>query len=109
MRKGKKNPSFEDIIRLNNNSEEYLEKLLKMPIYFISTRDSFAFDLVEKITTHLRAETNTYYQRIEYFFEEDNLPTNYGPEYRKLFPELNVGVISYHNFFTHQELTHFEN
>ena len=26
------------------------EKSLKMPIYYISTRDSFAFDLVEKVT-----------------------------------------------------------
>lgn len=54
-----------------------------MPIYYISTRDSFAFDLVEKIT-ELRREGRTY-QRIEYFFEPENAPDNFD-EYRKLFP-----------------------
>jgi len=44
-----------------------------MPIYYISTRDSFAFDLVEKITL-LQREGGRTYKKIEYFFEPDNLP-----------------------------------
>lgn len=76
-----------------------------MPIYYISTRDSFAFDLVEKITYLKRGDHN--YTKIEYLFEPDNLPANY-TEYKKLFPDLRVGVTSYHNFFTEKELQHFE-
>lgn len=43
-----------------------------MPIYYISTRDSFAFDLVEKITIYQRQGRP--FKKIEYFFEADNLP-----------------------------------
>jgi hypothetical protein len=41
-------------------------KNIKMPIYYISTRDSFAFDLVEKITYLPRGQRT--YKKIEYFF-----------------------------------------
>ena len=54
-----------------------------MPIYYISTRDSFAFDLVEKIT--ILSREGRPYKKIEYSFEADNYPDNFG-EYKKLFP-----------------------
>jgi hypothetical protein len=68
-----------------------------MPIYYISTRDSFAFDMVERITLLKRGERT--YKKIEYFFEPDNVPDNFA-DYRKLFPDLCVGVTSYHDFFS---------
>lgn len=37
--------TYEDILNANKN-QCMLERNLKMPIYYISTRDSFAFDLV---------------------------------------------------------------
>jgi hypothetical protein len=46
-----------------------------MPIYYISTRDSFAFDLIEKITVLSR--NGKPYKKIEYFFEPDNIPDNF--------------------------------
>ncbi len=76
-----------------------------MPIYYISTRDSFAFDLVEKITYLPRGDRT--YKKIEYFFEADNIPDNFG-DYRRLFPDLRVGVTSYHDFYTEEELNVFE-
>lgn len=69
-----------------------------MPIYFISTRDSFAFDLIEKITVFEREGRP--FKKIEYFFEPDNIPDNYG-DYKKLFPNFETGVVCYHDFFTH--------
>lgn len=81
------------------------EKSLKMPIYYISTRDSFAFDLVEKVT--LLERNGRPFRKIEYFFEGDNFPDNFG-EYRKLFPNLETGVVCYHDFFSEEELQHFE-
>ena len=48
------------------------EKGLKMPIYYISTRDSFAFDLVEKESLHRRGDH--FFKKIEYFFAPDNMP-----------------------------------
>lgn len=77
-----------------------------MPIYYISTRDSFAFDLVEKTIVFQREGRQ--YRRIEYYFELDNLPDNFG-EYRKLFPQLDTGIVCYHNFFSEQELRLFKN
>jgi hypothetical protein len=53
-----------------------LEKSLKMPLYYISTRDSFAFDLVERVS-FLQRQNGRTYKKIEYFFEAENLPTNY--------------------------------
>lgn len=67
-----------------------------MPIYYISTRDSFAFDLIERVSDLQRDGRN--YKKIEYFFEADNLPNNFG-DYLKMFPNWNVGVVAYHGFF----------
>lgn len=45
-----------DLVHKINKSEAGWQKSLKMPLYYISTRDSFAFDLVEKITYHKRQD-----------------------------------------------------
>lgn len=46
-----------------------------MPIYYISTRDSFAFDLIEK-STILKINGRTF-ERIDFFFDPNNAPSNY--------------------------------
>ena len=89
-----------------NKNEACWEKTLKMPLYYISTRDSFAFDLVEKVT--ILDRNGHQYKKIEYFFEPDNLPGNYGNDYKNRFPNFDVGITCYHNFFTDEELKHFE-
>lgn len=83
------------------------KKSLKFPIYYISTRDSFAFDLIEKRTI-LRRSNGREYTRIDYYFYPDNVPTNFGSEYRKLFPQLDVGATAYHGFYTEEEMKEFE-
>ena len=72
-----------------------------MPIYYISTRDSFAFDLIENITIYER--NGKPFKKIEYLFEPENIPDNFS-EYRKLFPNFDTGVVCYHDFFTEEEL-----
>jgi hypothetical protein len=49
--------------------------MLKTPLYYISTRDSFAFDLVEKID--IIVSGNRKYTRTEYFFDPGNVPDNF--------------------------------
>lgn len=80
--------------------------MLKTPLYYISTRDSFAFDLVEKIDEIVLG--NRKYIRTEYFFDPGNVPDNFSNEFRKLFPNFDVGIITYNNFFSDEELKHFE-
>ena len=76
-----------------------------MPLYYISTRDSFAFDLVEEITEFER--NGRTYKKIKYFFEPENLPTNYGNDYKSRFPNFDVGITCYHDFFSDEELKEF--
>ena len=80
---------------------------MKLPLYYISTRDSFAFDLIEEVT-HFDLNDRKY-QRIKYYFDPENLPTNYSQEYRSRFPKFDVGVTCYHGFFSNEELKDFEN
>ena len=93
---------------LKGRSISNIEKamFLKTPLYYISTRDSFAFDLVEKTDYFTSGDRS--YTRTEYFFDPCNLPGNYSKEFQKLFPNNDVGIITYNNFFTNDELKHFE-
>lgn len=76
-----------------------------MPLYYISTRDSFAFDLLEKITTcQFNGKTFT---KTEYFFDPENHPTNFN-SFVVSFPDYRVGATLYTGFFTHQELLSIE-
>jgi hypothetical protein len=70
-----------------------------MPLYYISTRDSFAFDLITKETFIKNGDRC--YTKTEYFFDADNLTTNYG-EFKKLFPNNEVGIVCYNDLFTNQ-------
>lgn len=47
------------------------------------------------------------FTKTEYFFDQDNVPGNFG-EFRKLFPNLDVGAVTYNGFFTDEELKQFE-
>ncbi len=72
-----------------------------MPIYYITTRDSFAYDLIEK--TSLVEEGGRQFKKIEYFFDPENPPFNF-KNFVKEFPDYRVGCTAYHDFFTHEEL-----
>jgi len=78
---------------------------MQMPLYYIATRDSFAFDLIEKISTcnwHGKTFTKT-----EFFFDPDNHPTNY-TSFISAFPDFRVGATLYSGFFSHKELLDIE-
>jgi hypothetical protein len=75
-----------------------------MPYYYITTRDSFAFDLITH-DTFIKSGDRCF-TKTEYYFDLENLPANYG-EFRKLFPNLEVGVVTYNGFFTEEELRGF--
>ena len=104
-------------------------KKSRVPLSLIQTRDCFAFDLYVKETvmdfeTQLGCEKRKRVMKREYFFMPDNLPENYDqfmPEATKvilksrqknkknnptLYP---VGITSYENFFSHEELQEIEN
>lgn len=40
------------------------------------------------------------FKKIKYYFDPDNLPTNYNNEYRSRFPQFDVGITCYHGLFT---------
>lgn len=76
-----------------------------MPVYYIATRDSFAYDLIEKITYPVL--NGRIVKRIDYYFDLNNLPANF-KTFLKQWPNGEVGVTAYHNFFSHKELKEIE-
>lgn len=76
-----------------------------MPLYYISTRDSFAFDLIEKVTYVFM--NNRQVKKTQYFFDPNNLPSNF-KLFKKDFPDYRVGCTTYNNFFSHDELLEIE-
>jgi hypothetical protein len=49
-----------------------------------------------------------YIGRTEYFFDQNNCPNNFSPNFSKLFPDYRVGLVSYDDYFTHEELLNIE-
>lgn len=85
----------------------------------LNTRDCFAYDLlvketlIDRVDEHGKLVKKGVIKR-EYFFETDNLPENYTALFmpkdskkEKIF-KYPVGVVSYENFFTHEELLNME-
>lgn len=44
---------------------------------------------------------------VEFFFDPNAYPSNF-KSFMDKFPDFRVGVTTYHNFFTHEELTEIE-
>jgi hypothetical protein len=76
-----------------------------LPLYLIDTRDSFAYDLIEK--TSIIMMRGRPVLKTEFFFDPRNYPANFD-SYLKLFPDYRCGVTTYNNFFSHDELRHIE-
>ena len=100
-----------NLISKNNSLNEKFEmKISKsnsncLPMYIISTRDCFVFDLNVKreIITH----ENRKIIRNEFFFDKNNIPSNYR-KFKTSPNDLKVGIITYENFFSHEELCEIE-
>ena len=79
---------------------------LQLPLYCITTRDSFAYDLIEKISYVSFGGRKV--KKIEYFFDPNNCPANFKGTFLKMFPNYQVGCTAYEEYFTHEELLAIE-
>lgn len=106
--KGLRVLNIEDIFPNANENKKFKEiNSFSLPLYYISTRDCFAFDLLEKKTI-LQLPGRPNVLKTEYFFHPHAKPQNF-KSFEKDFPDLRVGVTSYTNFFSHEELLDIEN
>jgi hypothetical protein len=76
-----------------------------LPMYIISTRDCFVFDLNVQVETIERGGRK--YIRKEYCFDESNIPSNFH-KFQLSKTDLGVGIVTYENYFTHEELLTIE-
>jgi len=76
-----------------------------LPLYQISTRDSFAYDLIEKVT--ILDLLGRKVKKTEYFFDRASYPSNF-KSFSDKFPDYRVGVTTYNDFYTHDELNLIE-
>ncbi|CAD8044026.1 unnamed protein product [Paramecium primaurelia] len=88
-----------DIIKMKELS------FLKQPLYCITTRDSFAFDLITKVTKVKLGDRMV--DRLDFFFEPNNCPCNF-KSFLPMFPEYQVGAHAYVGYFTNEELLQME-
>eukprot|EP01016_Furgasonia_blochmanni_P042581 TRINITY_DN5663_c0_g1_i5.p1 TRINITY_DN5663_c0_g1~~TRINITY_DN5663_c0_g1_i5.p1 ORF type:complete len:831 (+),score=111.95 TRINITY_DN5663_c0_g1_i5:560-3052(+) len=79
--------------------------IFALPFYLNASRDSFAYDLIAKRTVlKLRGRDVI---KTEYFFHKDCAPHNF-KSFVNEFPDYRVGVTTYDNFFSHEELQEIE-
>jgi hypothetical protein len=88
---------------------------LRLPLYLITTRDSFAYDLIEKKTIMemngkkvlKTGKISPLFLNIEFFFDPNSYPANF-KTFKQKFPDYRVGITTYNNFFSLEELTSIE-
>lgn len=98
--------------KLTDLTREELDQLIdtstsnfSLPLYTVDTRDCFSFDpIVKESKVMMRGREVT---KKEYFFEENQLPSNFD-HFAKNFPDGRIGVVTYENFFSHDELLNLE-
>jgi len=92
-----------DLQEIKNPQKEALS--FSLPLYLLNTRDSFAFDLIEKVTEINFNGRKAY--KTDYYFDSITHPHNFNAFIDK-FPDYHVGVTTYNNFFSHEELSAIE-
>jgi hypothetical protein len=95
--------SFADKLSLINNMTF---NNLPNPMYVISTRDCFVFDLIVK--SEVFEFVGRKILKKEFFFHENNIPANFH-KFQTDKNELRVGVVTYENFYSSEELDDLEN
>lgn len=78
---------------------------LPLPMYIISTRDCFVFDLIVKET--IINNQGRQYLKKDYYFDPKNIPSNYS-KFIQTSDNLRVGIVTYENFFSHNKLLEIE-
>jgi hypothetical protein len=76
-----------------------------LPMYIISTRDCFVFDLTAK--SELIEKDGRKYLKKEFFFDPNNLPSNYY-KFQSSKDDFRVGIVTYEDYFTNDELIEIE-
>ena len=120
---GLRNSKLQGLMELQEIKNPQKEAVsFSLPLYLINTRDSFAFDLIEKVTevnfngrkaikTGLIDFDNIKlipFLSIDYYFDPHTHPLNFKAFVDK-FPDYHVGVTTYNNFYSHEELCEIEN
>ena len=77
-----------------------------LPMYIISTRDCFVFDL--NVKEELIDFENRKILRKEFYFYKQNIPSNF-QKFKSSPDDLRVGIVTYENFFSNEELCEIEN
>ena len=99
-----KDLSVAELLNVEDQSDREVTSMA-LPLYQISTRDSFAYDLIEKVTfVNLLGRK---VKKTEYFFDRASYPHNF-KSFADKFPDFRVGVTTYNDFYTHKELTQIE-
>lgn len=76
-----------------------------LPLYTVDTRDCFSFDpIIEQSTVRMRGRDVI---KKVYYFDPDNVPNNF-EYFQKQFPDRRIGVVTYENYFSHEELLEIE-
>lgn len=84
---------------------DFSSSVRNLPLYTVDTRDCFSYDPIikeSKVTMRGREVTKK-----EYCFEMDQLPSNFDHFIDK-FPDGRIGVVTYENYFSHEELLELE-
>ena len=98
-----KNISILDKLGLSANSRIHSNFL---PMYVISTRDCFVFDL--EVKEDIIEFENRKIIKKEYFFDKNNFPSNF-PKFKSSPEDYRVGIVTYQDFFSHEEICELEN
>lgn len=105
------------VLEKRNHSNSYAEKLnlinnlcfsnIPLPMYIISTRDCFVFDLDVK-TEELNIKEGVKILKKEYFFNPNNIPSNFY-KFKEYPDDYRVGVVTYEGYFSNEVLKDIEN
>jgi len=76
-----------------------------LPLYTVDTRDSFCLDPIAKVdTVKLRGREVI---KTDYYFHPNQLPSNFD-HFKPAFPDGRIGVVTYENVFSEEELKEIE-
>ena len=84
---------------------DYSYSSYSLPLYSVDTRDCFSFDPIVKESI-IRMRDRDVIKK-EYYFEPDHLPSNFD-FFKDKFADGRIGVVTYENYYSHEELQELE-
>ena len=95
---------YYSVMTKSNSSKRKIQDLA-IPLYFIDTRDSFAFD-VDAQVKYFKYNGKTI-KRLEFFFKPAHCPKNFH-KFLPNFPNYSLGCYSYEGVWSHEEMLEIE-